>query len=715
MDTTGKFSMHKPLPDLQKVSDSLNNDEADSAESEKDYLESVLTGPLLSESGKELLQSLQERFSFNLRVWKKNFPDDSTSGRPGLPRYLHRDAPRPIWLHRFLTDLQISSEIQRAWVEEGFFTDDPRWLEDLIVREKAGVARCFLLSGNINDYAFDPAAGYRPVQKLVIDRLLHSKEMVLHFSLSQGIEIHQADSARQRIKLPPELEQMVKAKGLNMGMPVAPQICGIFDCLRRWFGQPEGLPERGTGIIIDKAHLLFPEGASDMERNFLVDALLNWSTSPGFFQSPHCIILLAESLEDVSNDLRSQGGKIEQINISLPVKPEERLKFLLAIMSPQSGMAGTRFSSQVHGIELEGYEGGFVRQLIHLAFDTAGLTLMGIEDLLQEIALKPSRKLTRDRVMEGKRERLRQESGGLLEVLTPRLTLNDIGGYDAVKTRIREMIKAISNRHDRLVRSTIPMGMLFLGPPGTGKTITAEAIAKESNISFVKMGDFRGMYVGQSERNLSRILGLIQALNPVIVFMDELDQSEGSRGESGDSGVNRRIFGRLLQFMSDTAHRGEIIWIGASNRPELIDSAMKRPGRFDLVMPFLLPDKESRKEILRKLLVSKTMDNLSIRLELNEPDDYIEIAEKTEGYSGAEIEAIVNEVIRRVIQKKQDSAAFVISRSIFDEVFSWYMPPYDREDYQKIEDAALREICFLDLLPEEYRERRKRLSPKSHR
>ena len=363
----------------------------------------------------------------------------------------------------------------------------------------------------------------------------------------------------------------------------------------------------------------------------------------------------------------------------------------------------------MHGLALEGYSGTHWERLRQLAHDTAGLTLLGIEDLLQQAATRRDRALSRGAVMDLKRHRLGQESEGLLEVVDPRVRLDDLGGYPELKDRLREVIALMRRAEDEAVRAIIPMGLLFLGPPGTGKSVMAEAIAGESGICLARLGDFRGMYVGQSEHNLSRIFALIESLHPVIVFIDELDQALGQRGgASGDGGVDNRIFGKLLEFLSNTEHRGRILWVGASNFPDRIDPAMKRPGRFDLILPFLLPDEPSRVEILKVLLERETGPERGLRLELT-PMELAELAHRTQGFSGAELRAVVGETLRRAVHRRLASGKEMpIGKSELQQVLLSYAPPVNqRQQYRDMEDLAIREVSFLDLLPPSYRQRRK--------
>lgn len=634
-------------------------------------------------------------------------------GELTVPAWLRAGAPDPVWLRRYLG----SSDVADAWFEEGFLTDDPGWLTDLLHAERAQVARSFLLTGNITDYAFDPVHGFRPTIRLLVDRLLERKDCVLTFRLSQGLGLHHREDDGEYVaaRLPDPIRTLLEAREFRGDLPLVTQLCQLFDLLRRWLtagsggaeGESSGEFQRGVALVFENVHLLIPADRSDFERNYLVDNLLHWSNSPELFRSSHCLVLMAEALEDVGNELRARGGKIEQITIPRPDRVGERMKFLMPLLDPGARMTETRVAQLPHGRGwLRGYGyGDYLERLRRLSRDTAGLTRLGIEDLLQQVAASPGAAVRHADVMALKRERLRQESDGLLEVVDPRRGLDSIGGYDSLKRRLEEIVGALRDAGDPLVRATLPMGILFLGPPGTGKTIMAEALARASGISMAKLGDFRGMYVGQSERNLSRILALIEALHPVIVFVDEIDQAFGKRGAgpSGDGGVDQRIFGRLLEFMSDTDHRGRILWIGASNFPDKIDPAMKRPGRMDLVLPFLLPDAPSRRQIFQVILEAKIRGAERVEHRLGDAD-FEALAAATEGFSGAEIEAVVGEVLRRVAHVElRGRAKVALTREHFEAVLAVYRPSRGvRESYSEMEELAVREVSFLDLLPERF-------------
>lgn len=270
-----------------------------------------------------------------------------------------------------------------------------------------------------------------------------------------------------------------------------------------------------------------------------------------------------------------------------------------------------------------------------------------------------------------------------------------------IKQRLNGISHAMlhSSGHPLITR-TIPMGILFLGPPGTGKTLIAKAFAKMCNTNFVILGDFRSMWVGQSERNLSKALELIRSLSPVIVFMDEIDQSEGSRGESGDSGVGKRIFSKLLQFMSDTSLRGKVLWIAASNRPDLIDAALKRAGRFDMTIPFFLPGPEERQKIFEIHLKNEAIDYSNITASI-----WSELVQQTRGFTGAEIEVLVNETIRiATIEKELVKGKLYLEGRFILEVLEHYAPTTNRNMYYKMMALALQDITFTNTLPKDYQD-----------
>jgi SpoVK/Ycf46/Vps4 family AAA+-type ATPase len=224
------------------------------------------------------------------------------------------------------------------------------------------------------------------------------------------------------------------------------------------------------------------------------------------------------------------------------------------------------------------------------------------------------------------------------------------------------------------------------GPAGTGKTAMAEAVAKEAGINCVILNPARifGKYVGDTERNLDRALYAILAMAPVLVFIDEIDQSV-SRGASGDSGVSNRFFKRLMEFMSDTSHRGKVIFLAASNRPDLMDPALRRPGRFDKKIPFLIPDEAERESIFAVM---------AHKYELAIKTVPAECVQKADGWTGAEIELATVKSLEAVEYDgmlPEDALIYAVNN----------MRP-STADIEYMTLLALQECNERDLLPKKY-------------
>lgn len=186
----------------------------------------------------------------------------------------------------------------------------------------------------------------------------------------------------------------------------------------------------------------------------------------------------------------------------------------------------------------------------------------------------------------------------------------------------------------------IPKGILLYGPPGCSKTLIAKAIATETKMNFIsiKGPELLSKYVGESEKSIKEIFRKAKVASPCILFFDEIDSLTTKRSNSSDStsGVNNRILSQLLIEMDGINSKNEIIIIGATNRPDMIDNALLRPGRFDRLLYVKLPDLETRTEIFK--IYSKKSKGVVLS-----DGDYKELGEMSDGYSGAEIESICRE------------------------------------------------------------------------
>jgi transitional endoplasmic reticulum ATPase len=231
------------------------------------------------------------------------------------------------------------------------------------------------------------------------------------------------------------------------------------------------------------------------------------------------------------------------------------------------------------------------------------------------------------------------------EAGAPDVTYEDIGGLDHELEQVREMIE-LPMRHPELFQQLgiePPKGVLLHGPPGTGKTLMAKAVANEIDAYFTNISgpEIMSKYYGESEEQLREIFEEAEENAPAVVFIDELDSIAPKRGETtGD--VERRVVAQLLSLMDGLAERGEVIVVGATNRVDALDPALRRGGRFDREIEVGVPDKDGRKEILQ--VHTRGMP-------LVEEIDLDRYAESTHGFVGADIEQLAKEAAMNALRR----------------------------------------------------------------
>jgi len=280
------------------------------------------------------------------------------------------------------------------------------------------------------------------------------------------------------------------------------------------------------------------------------------------------------------------------------------------------------------------------------------------------------------------------EPSAMREVLVevPDIKWEDIGGLEGVKEELREAIEW-PLRYPELfaqMNAVPPKGLLLYGPPGTGKTLLAKAAANESEANFisVKGPELLNKFVGESEKAVREIFRKARQASPCIIFFDEVDSVAPVRGSSaGDSNVTERVISQFLTEMDGLEELRNVVIIAATNRPDIVDPALLRPGRFDRMLLVPPPDLEARKQIFR-IHTKKTPLAEDVK-----PD---ELARKTEGYTGADIASICNTAVMLSIKEhigkakdaedaKKRAKGLKVAKRHFDEAMQKVKPISSQE------------------------------------
>ena len=239
-----------------------------------------------------------------------------------------------------------------------------------------------------------------------------------------------------------------------------------------------------------------------------------------------------------------------------------------------------------------------------------------------------------------------------------------------------------------------PRGILLYGPPGTGKTLLAKAVAKESEANFIqcKGPSLLSMWVGKSEEGVRKIFERARQVAPCIIFFDEIDSFAGKRGVDSGTKVTERVLKSVVAEMDGLEDLNNIVVIGATNRPDMLDPAILRPGRFDKILLVGAPEEKGRLNILeihtRKMPIG---DGKKLLAPERKEAILKDLSKKTEGYTGADLEALTREAAMLALRESID-AKFVLEEH-FNEAMKKIKPSVSKpllEVYKKIEDTFIK-------------------------
>jgi SpoVK/Ycf46/Vps4 family AAA+-type ATPase len=321
-----------------------------------------------------------------------------------------------------------------------------------------------------------------------------------------------------------------------------------------------------------------------------------------------------------------------------------------------------------------------------LAAMTSGLNFIHLRGLLRA-AVNSDDGLTFEDVRVKKKEIIESECAGLIEFTDPKFGLDTVGGLKAAKDYLRDIAEVIKQGN----REEAPMGILFSGPVGTGKTFLAECFAKDCGLNVVEFKNFRDKWVGSTEANLEKILNLLQALSPIVVLIDEADAALGNRDSGGDSGVDQRVFSKIAAAMSNTENRGRILWILMTSRPDLLPIDLKRQGRAEEHISLFYPETEEDRLEIATAMARKNKIKHTIQ-------DWSPITKNPLHLSGADIESIIIRTRRVARLAGRTEVTDADLKAVADE----FTPARDEVAVEYQELVAAREATTRSMLPQRF-------------
>lgn len=547
----------------------------------------------------------------------------------------------------------------------------PAWAETMAERYRGGTVSSFLLCGAVHDLF--PLQGkdgldYVSLNRYLGEAIFPARDAVIQYDQSSGITFSSPDvmGEFQRVA-----EAVYTAAGKNYGggLPKDPRSALLL--IERFIraGIMQRRPKR-VAVILDFASVMVPNESlayMNADEQATLVTLLKWAKDPTFLAADVTICLVAENLSEL-NDQLVKNPFVAKIDIGLPTQ-DERVAFLAHLAGKDKVPTGKE------SLPLE-----------TVATLTAGLSRLNLMHLTSR-ARGSDQPLTAKYVNATKKELIEKECYGLLEFLEPKYDLGSVAGHEAAKAWLHDDIRLIA----RGAIDSLPMGYLFCGPVGTGKTFLATCVTGSIGIPCVRLLNFRSQWQGATEGNLEKIIRVLRAIGPVGVIIDEADAALGNREQRGDSGTQARVFSQLASQMGDTSYRGKLIWFLLTCRPDLIPVDLKRQGRCEVHIPLFYPESDEE----RRALVTA----LSRKVDAALKEESIVALGERKGLSGADIEGLLVRAKRRAAV---DGRKRVRHEDLVEELAAFVPPRYGPEVEYQIK-TAITECTDERFLPERYR------------
>ena len=575
------------------------------------------------------------------------------------------------------------------------------WFDTLRDKYLAGEASVFVVHGNIFDYLLVNDQLISVYDFLTQRAFKETKKQVYEVSL-RGLRTLVGKNPRS---------DKDDAETVNGGASLPALLTQVERCL---------LKDNNSAVIFPYAQNLFPNAELTMlstEEKYMLTVLHEWSLNPAITGKDNLVLLLTESVSAL-NPVLLANPKIASIKIpfpdytarhgiitkvaQLPVEQVEKLASqtaglrLIQIESivapaPVQGLPATAREELILRL-LQGTPDAAVRAK-KLAAITAGMSPADIQNLVDPTksfnAEDPYQEMLAV-LHNRKKEIIEKECAGLIEVLNINHGLEVVGGMAGVKDELMAIAKMFKEGDTKRA----PMGLLAVGPMGSGKTFVIKSFLKEAGIPGVVLHNFRSKWVGSTESNLEQVLTTVKAMGPCALIIDESDRSFGSaEGGESDGGTSSRTIARLKEFMSDTENRGQVLFILMSNRPDKLDVDIKRPGRLDKKIPFFYPETDDEQASIVNAILSRMGELNAIDWAL-EPHPFAHVDKQ---YSNADLEA-VSILASELAARKGEP----INNALLAEALADFIPPRNSQMLRLMELLAVSEASRRTLLPERY-------------
>ncbi len=575
---------------------------------------------------------------------------------------------------------------------------DPAWAETVRRKYRGGESTMFVLHGN------------------VFDHVLHDDGFLPLIDYVQQVLV--AETKSQVISVDPSLGIVSSNKAA--GTAVTPESLALIEAELR--------DKNGVAVIFNYADVLLPQAAvhfmSPEDRACLI-TVHRWSLDPSIFAQNNIVLLLTESLTNLNSRLVA-NPRIAAVHVPLP-GPDERAEAIRQVNKELTAAEVTRLAEHTSGLrllqltvlmkpddehgpdeaerraligELLGKQANAGERAQKLAAITAGMSAAEIADLVNPESAHRTEVAEMDPLAEvlsfvnlRKQEIIEQECAGLIEFVDSSVGLEAVGGMAEIKAELNQIASAVKTGDS----AAVPMGLLFVGPMGSGKTFVAKCFAESSGLPAIVLKNFRDRWVGSTEANLERVLDMIRALGPIILIIDEGDRAFGGGSGESDGGTSSRVIARLKAFMSDPENRGRVLFVLMTNRPDKLDIDIKRAGRLDRKIPFFYP--QTSEEV--GLIVQALGHRHGISLTEYETVDATAWFSTLVGYSIADIEEVVL-LAMRVSTSTQNPAP--VDRDEFLRAAKDYLPARDLQMLQYMELLAVFEASRRSLLPQKYQD-----------